>query len=108
MRGPLRFWTKTEIPKPGGRLTVSAGGTTRVGDATGIDVAVSTVGVKVGGSKVMVGCAEGNVVGLGSGTIVGVGISEFSVGCAEGDGVELGSGTVVGAGVASIFLCRKR
>jgi hypothetical protein len=40
-------------------LTVSAGGTTRVGDATGADVAVSKVGVKVGVSERMVGCAKG-------------------------------------------------
>ena len=60
MRGPLRSWTKTEIPKPGGRLTVSAGETTRVGHATGVGVAVSRVGVKVGVSELLAGCAKGD------------------------------------------------
>jgi len=81
-------------------LTVSAGGTTRVGDSTGADVAVSRVGVEVGVSEPIVGCAEGDGVGLGNGTVVGVGVSKLSVGCAEGDGVGLGSGTAVGAGVS--------
>jgi hypothetical protein len=89
-------------------LTVSVGGTTRVGDSAGVDVAVSRVGVKARVSELMIGCAEVDGVGLGSGTVVGVGVSELAMVRAEGDGAGLGSGTAVGAGVSVSFLCRKR
>jgi hypothetical protein len=62
-------------------LTISAGGTMRVGDAIGVDVAVSRIEV---------------------------GVSELGVVCAEGEDVERGSGTAVGAGVSVSSLCKKR
>jgi hypothetical protein len=53
----------------------------RVGDAIGVDVAVSRIEV---------------------------GVSELGVVCAEGEDVERGSGTAVGAGVSVSSLCKKR
>jgi hypothetical protein len=95
-----------------------------VGGTTGVDVAVSRI--EVGVSELMLGCAEGRGVELGSDTAGGttrvgdatgvdaavsrieVWVSELMLGCAEGKGVERGSDTAVGAGVSVSLLCKKR
>lgn len=76
MRGPFRPSTKTEMSNPGGRLTTSSGGTTRVGAAT---------------SEVVVAVPSNLDVCVGSGAVVGR-LSDV--------GGAVGTGIAVGAGVA--------
>jgi hypothetical protein len=88
MRGPLKPELKTEMPKPGGSVMVSASGTTRVGGtckvAAGVGTAVTEADVPVGA--------------VGELPLRGVGVG---VGAAVTVGVDVGSGTVVGAGVST-------
>jgi hypothetical protein len=77
------------MPKPGGRLILSLGGTMRVG-------AVSTVGVVVG--ALIVDSAVG--VSVGSGVFVGCATVVFVAGW----GVAVGRGIAVGAGVSTTSL----